>query len=148
MGRRTHTTARTGGTDEQQEMNSRCNAKTTAGKRCRAAAVKGGLCSLHADPQIAVEMGRKSGQARRTKDLLAQEHAELSPPGTAQEVRVALGGFISDVRGRRLDPKVAGTLGYLSNVLLKSIEVSDIETRLAAIESVLGTGEVKEQSKR
>ena len=129
-------------------MNSTCNAKTTAGKRCRAAAVKGGLCSLHADPKLAAEMGRKSGQARRSKDLLAQERAELSPPRTAQEVRVALGQFISDVRSRRLDPKVAGTLGYLANVLMKSIEVADIETRLAALESVLGAGTAKEKSKR
>lgn len=92
-------------------------------------------------------MGRKSGQARRSKDLLAQEQAQLSPPRTAQEVRVALGQFISDVRSRRLDPKVAGTLGYLANVLLKSIEVSDVEMRLGALESVLGVGSAKEKSK-
>jgi hypothetical protein len=129
-------------------MSAKCNAKTTAGKPCRAAAVKRGLCSLHADPQIAVEMGRKSGQARRTKELLAQERAELSPPRNAQEVRVALGQFISDVRSKRLDPKVAGILGSLANVLLRSIEVADVETRLAALESVLGTGTTKEQPKR
>ena len=128
-------------------MNATCNARTTAGKRCRAVAVKDGLCTLHADPKVAVEMGRKSGQARRTKDQLAQERAELTPPRTAQEVRVALGQFISDVRSRRLDPKVAGTLGYLANVLLKSIEVSDIEMRLAALECVLGTGTAKEESR-
>ena len=115
-----YSTARTDGTKEQEPVNATCNAKTTAGKRCRAAAVKDGLCTLHADPKRAAEMGRKSGQARRSKDLLAQERAELSPPRTAQEVRVALGEFISDVRSRRLDPKVAGTLGYLANVLLKS----------------------------
>src|ERR1039457_409284 len=119
-------------------MNATCNATTTAGKRCRAAAVKGGLCRLHADPKLAVEMGRKSGQARRSKDLLAQERAELSPPRTAQEVRVALGQFIADVRSRRLDPKVAGILGSLASVLLRSIEASDLEMRLAALESVLG----------
>jgi hypothetical protein len=129
-------------------MNATCNAKTTAGKRCRAAAVKGGLCSLHADPKLAAEMGRRSGQARRTKDLLAQERAELSPPRTAQEVRVALGEFISDVRSKRLDPKVAGILGSLASVLLRSIEASDLEMRLAALESVLGTGTAKEPSKR
>jgi hypothetical protein len=129
-------------------MSARCNAKTTAGKQCRAAAGKDGLCALHADPKIAAEMGRKSGQARRTKDLLAQERAELSPPRTAQEVRVALGEFISDVRSKRLDPKVAGILGSLASVLLRSIEVSDIEMRLAALESVLGAGKAKEKSKR
>ena len=128
-------------------MNATCNATTTAGKRCRAAAVKGGLCSLHADPKLAAEMGRKSGQARRSKDLLAQERAELSPPRTAQEVRVALGQFIADVRSRRLDPKVAGILGSLASVLLRSIEASDLEMRLAALESVLGVGPAKEKSK-
>ena len=128
-------------------MSAKCNATTTAGKRCRAVAVKGGLCTLHADPRIAVEMGRKSGQARRTKDSLAQERAELSPPRNAQEVRVALGQFISDVRSKRLDPKVAGTLGLLANVLLKSIDVADVETRLAALESVVGAGAAKEKSK-
>jgi hypothetical protein len=29
-------------------------------------------------------------------------------------------------------------LGYLANVLLKSIEVSDVEERLAALETILG----------
>lgn len=129
-------------------MNATCNAKTTAGKRCRAAAVKGGLCSLHADPKLAAEMGRKSGQARRAKDLLVPEDAQLSPPRTAQEVRVALGEFISDVRSKRLDPKVAGILGSLASVLLRSIEASDLEMRLAALESVLGVGTAKELSKR
>src|ERR1035437_1261820 len=128
-------------------MNATCNARTTAGKPCRAVAVKGGLCSLHADPRVAAEMGRKSGQARRAKDLLALEQAQLSPPRTAQEVRVALGQFISDVRSRRLDPKVAGTLGYLANVLLKSIEVSDMEMQLTALECVLRTGTAKEESR-
>jgi hypothetical protein len=125
----------------------KCNAKTTAGKPCRAAAVRGRLCTLHAHPERAAEMGRKSGQARRTKEMLAQEWAELSPPRTAQEVRVVLGQFIADVRSKRLDPKVAGTLGQLANVLLKSIEVADIETRLAALEGVVGAGTAKEKSK-
>ena len=129
-------------------MNTRCNARTTAGEPCRAAAGKGGLCRLHADPKLAAAMGRKSGQARRTRELLAQEWAELSPPRTAQEVRVALGQFIADVRSKRLDPKVAATLGHLANVLLKSIEVSDVEARLAALEAVLGTGATKEQARR
>jgi len=66
-------------------------------------------------------------------------------PRTAQEVRAALDQFISDVRARRLDPKVAGTLGYLANVLLKSIEVSDVEERLAALESGLGAGVPQDQ---
>ena|SRR5262245_20425939 len=129
-------------------MNAICNAKTNAGERCRAVAVKNGLCPLHADPNLAVEMGRKSGKARRSRESPEQSETELAPPGTAQEVRAALGQFISDVRARRLDPKVASTLGYLANVLLKSIEVSDVEGRLAALESVLGVGVPTSQYRR
>jgi hypothetical protein len=44
---------------------------------------------------------------------------------------------MSDVRARRLEPKVASTLGYLASVLLKSIETSEIEERVTALESVL-----------
>ena len=57
---------------------------------------------------------------------------DIAPPQTAQDVRIALGQCFSDVRARRLDPKVASTLGYLANVLLKSIEISDVGKRLAA----------------
>src|ERR1035441_5695676 len=127
-------------------MNATCKAITNAGERCRAVAVKGGLCTLHADPKVAAEMGRKSGKVRRSRDSREQPKHDLAPPRTAQEVMAALGQFISDVRARRLDPKVAGTLGYLANVLLKSIEVSDVEMRLAALESVLGTGTAKHKN--
>ena len=111
-------------------MNTICKATTNAGERCRAVAVKDGLCALHADPKRAAEMGRKSGKARRSRESREQPQPELTPPRTAQEVRVALGQFISDVRAQRLDSKVASTLGYLANVLLKSIEVSDVDPRI------------------
>src|SRR5208282_4252155 len=127
-------------------MNAMCEAKTNAGERCRAVAVKNGLCALHADPNLAAEMGRKSGKARRSRESREKPQPELMPPRTAQEVRAALGQFISDVRARRLDPKVAGTLGYLANVLLKSIEVSDVEERLTALESGLGAGMPQDQT--
>jgi len=129
-------------------MNRTCKANTNAGERCRAIAVKDGLCALHADPARAAEMGRKSGKARRSKGSSEQQQAELAPPQTAEQVRTALGQFISDVRARRLDPKVASTLGYLANVLLKSIEVSDVEGRLAALEGVLEVGVQKDQRRK
>jgi len=119
-------------------MNGICDATTKAGKRCRAVAITDGLCALHADPNLAAEMGRKSGQMRRSK-AAEYEEVDLAPPRTAQDVRTALGLFMSDARAGRLDPKVASTLGYLANVLLKSMEVSDHEDRLTILESVVGT---------
>jgi len=131
-------------------MNARCKARTNAGEPCRAASVKHGLCALHANPHLASEMGRKSGRARRSTNSHEQTQPELVPPRTAREVQVALGQFISDVRAKRLDPKVAGTLGYLANVLLKSIEISDVEARIQALERELqpvSAGEGKRRSR-
>ncbi len=129
-------------------MNTICKATTNAGVQCRAIAAKDGLCALHANPELAAEMGRRSGKARRSGELREQPPPELAPPGTAQEVRTALGQFISDVRARRLDPKVAGTLGYLASVLLRSIEVSDVEERLTALETSLDSRAQKDQCRK
>jgi hypothetical protein len=126
-------------------MSSTCSAKTNAGESCRAVALKNGLCALHADPRRAAELGRKSGRVRRSKSSEEQPQPELAPPQNPQEVRTALGQFISDVRAGRLDPKRATTLGYLATVLLKSIEVVSVEERLAALEKVLRTGVRKDQ---
>ena len=126
-------------------MSDRCRATTNAGERCKAVAMTDGLCALHADPERAVKMGRMSGQARRSKHPDPQPELEMTPPQSAQEVRNALGQFMADVRAGRLDPKVASTLGYLASVLLKSIEVADVEERLAALEKVVGTGQPKNQ---
>jgi hypothetical protein len=118
-------------------MNERCKAKSKSGERCKAFAVENGLCKLHSDPARAAELGRKSGRARRYVLPSEQGEPELVPPRTAQQIRDALGQAMSDVRARRLDPKVASTLGYLASVLLKSIETSEIEERVTALESVL-----------
>jgi hypothetical protein len=116
-----------------------CKARTTSGAPCRAKAVKKGLCSLHADPSRAAYLGRESGRARRLVVPVQESQPEMRPPRTAVEVRDLLGQALCDVRQRRLDHKVASTLGYLSSVLLKSIEVSDVEERVAALEAVLKT---------
>jgi len=118
-------------------MNRTCKGKKKSGEPCRAVAGANGLCNLHGNPARAAELGRKSGRSRRYVLPLEKTDPELAPPQTAQQVRDVLGQAISDVRGRRLDPKVASTMGYLASVLLKSIEVSDVEQRLATMESLV-----------
>lgn len=48
-----------------------------------------------------------------------------------------LSDTIDDVRTGRLDPKVANTIGYLANVLVRALEVGKLEDRLAAIEAAV-----------
>ena len=122
-------------------MNARCKAKKKSGEPCRAIAVEGGLCALHADPALAAELGQRSGRARRRVHRSEQAEPELGPPRTAEQVRDALGQAISEVRARRLEPKIASTMGYLASILLKSIEASDIAERVAALELLKNTSE-------
>jgi len=119
-------------------MNKKCKAKTKAGTRCRGVAGENGFCALHGDPGRAAELGRKSGKARRR--VIHEDDASpgLTPPRTAQEVRDLIGQAMSDVHGRRIDPRIANTLGYLATVLIKSIEVTELTERLEELEKHAG----------
>jgi len=46
-----------------------------------------------------------------------------------------LADTINRVRKGQLDPKIASTIGYLAGVLLRSIEVSELEERTRSLES-------------
>lgn len=100
--------------------------------------VENGLCALHGDPARAVELGRKSGRARRYVRLPAapEECPALSLHSVA-DVTELLGETINQVRGRRIDPRAANTLGYLATAMLKALQQGDTEARLRAIEAVL-----------
>ena len=120
-------------------MSEKCTSKTASGEPCGAWPIRGGTqCALHSDPERAAKMGSRHGR----KAVLPPDTdaPPMEPPKTAGDVRDAIAQVMSDVRSCRLDTKIASTLGYLASVLLKSIEVADVEGRLAALESVLGAG--------
>lgn len=54
------------------------------------------------------------------------------------DVKGLLSETIHQVRTGAIDPKIGNCIGYLSGILLKAIEVGDIEERLAAMEAVVG----------
>ena len=125
-------------------MNELCKARTKSGQPCKGAAGKNGLCLLHAYPERAAELGRKSGQARRNCVLSDEPLLVLQPPRTALEVRDVLGQVMAELRARHVDPRVASTLAYVASVLLKSIEVGDVEDRLAGLEAMLKNRHAKD----
>lgn len=118
----------------------RCAASCSGGGRCRGAPVAGSqYCSFH-DPGRAgaVAAGRSAGGERRSRP-----RAVVSASEADVEVRDAKGVCrllsitINDVRKGRLDPKIANTVGYLAGVLVRAIEVGDLEERLAALEGAV-----------
>jgi len=109
-----------------------CKATTASGQPCKAKPHKDGLCFFHADPQRAAELGRKGGL--RKAACPPDDLKELPAPKTAAELRELLAQSIVEVRAGKLDPKLANSISYLGAGLLRALEVSDIETRLDALE--------------
>jgi hypothetical protein len=102
----------------------RCRAKTLVGKK---------FCALHAEPGRAAEIGRKGGHRRAQYPM--DDLKEFAAPKTASDLRDLLAESIIEIRSGRLDPKIANALGYLGASYLRALEVSDIESRMDALEA-------------
>ena len=121
-------------------MANRCKSRKRDGKRCGAnAQPTNGLCVFH-DPARAAE-GRR---ARRAGGLTRGRVAVVLPAGTPDhplgnttDVSQLLADSINQLRRGQLDPRVANAMGYLTSVLLRSLEQGPVEERLAKIEATL-----------
>ena len=110
-----------------------CEHKKRNGKRCGARALIGqNRCAMHAQPGRAAELGRKGG--RRRAVYSPTDLREFAAPKTAADLRELLAESIIEIRAGKLDPRVAA-LGYLGASYLRALEVSDVESRLDALEA-------------
>ena len=95
--------------------------------------MKAGLCTFHANPQRAAELGRIGGLKNRHYSN-STHPASTNPPKSADDVRNRLAETMAGVHARRLDPKVGNVLASLGKALLEAIEVADLEGRVKALE--------------
>ena len=102
----------------------KCKARTKLGEPCNARATPGGFCSIHSDPGRAADLGRSLA---------------LLPPKTASDLHTALGQIFSKVSSGQMDVRLGRSLGYIASVLVKTIELSDHEIRLRAIEQMINS---------
>ena len=120
----------------------KCRGKTKAGKRCRANALADSkYCWFH-DPRkkSARAAAQKAGGVERSKNnarlVLSAEEADLVLDNT-QAVIELLSETINQARKGKIDLKVANTVGYLSQILLKALDQGELEKRLEEIESYI-----------
>src|SRR5438552_2766730 len=101
-----------------------CTALTKKGDPCSAAPIHGtDLCSLHT-PGRATDMGKVGGkQKRRTRSEVPTEIPKLE---TVEDVKRFLAQLAIDVRMRKVESRLATSLGYLCTSLLKAIEVTEL----------------------
>ena len=109
----------------------KCRAKNKAGKPCGAPAVGDtNRCVMHSGR--AAELGSKGGRRRAAHSPDGLK--EFSAPKSASDLRDLLAQSIVEIRTGKLDPKLANSISYLGSGFLRAIEVSDLESRLAALE--------------
>ena len=60
---------------------------------------------------------------------------KFATPKTAADLRELLAESIIEIRAGRLDPRIAYALGYHGASYLRALEVSEIESRLDALEA-------------
>jgi hypothetical protein len=113
-----------------------CKARTKAGGACQAPAVERGLCFFHAHPEKLAALGRQGGKKNRHGKLADCSLLQI-PLKSIGDVSGLLEETINEVRRGQLEPRVANAMGYLTSVLLRSLEQGLVEERLAKIEAAL-----------
>ena len=58
----------------------------------------------------------------------------LVRPRTTEDRKNMLAETMAGIHARRLDPKIGSVLGYLGTALLKAMEATDLEKRIATLE--------------
>src|SRR5580704_18515781 len=124
-------------------MARKCEFRKKNGERCGADAQTGkSLCVFH-DPARACEGRRARRAGGITRSRLATVLPADSPDhplGNTTDVSALLSDLsdsINRLRRGQLDPRVANAIGYLTSVLLRSLEQGPIEERLAKIKATL-----------
>ena len=113
----------------------KCKARTRSGAHCKAAATPNGFCSIHSDPGRAADLGRLRGESRRCPE----GQIDLAAPKTAADLHKALSQVFSEVGLGKIGAKLGTSLAYITSVLIKTIEVSDHEVRLRAMEQMVNS---------
>ena len=113
-------------------MAEKCGAKTKRGTDCRAAAVKGtSFCGLHGDPKRAVELGRMGGL--RNRHYVDTEPVIINAPKTPEDVTNVLCRVMVDLRAKKMDPKMAHTLTYMTRVLIEAFAATNMQKELESL---------------
>ena len=120
----------------------RCKSLTKEGKPCGTAAMEGGLCFFHANPDKARELGRIGGRKNRRGMV---EAAGAVPP---LDNKIAVGNKIAElvdgICSGRIHPKIGSGVAPLLSLQMRTIEANH-ERRIEALEKQFAEAEAEDQ---
>jgi len=115
-----------------------CGATTLDGKPCSSKAQEGSRFCFSHDPAKSEERRAaqsKGGKANRLKTL-GPDVPDLKVQDS-QDIKKLLSQTIDQVRKGQIDPRVGYAIAYLSSLMLKASEKSELEARLAELEAAV-----------
>ena len=105
---------------------------------CQAPALPGSeFCFFH-DPSRAQERREAQAQGGRQNRMKTLEGS--APDIEVEDCGDAIGllvDTINQVRKGKIDPRVANSVGFLSNILIKAVERDKLETRIQQLERLI-----------
>src|SRR3972149_4601897 len=123
-----------------------CKSIIEGGGACRAAPLRGSDYCLWHSPEHAAEVaeGRRLGGLRRRREVAISGAYDFAGLASVIDVRRLLEVAALDTLGLENSVACSRTLAYVAQVALRTLEVGELEDRLAAVEEVLGA-RIREQ---
>jgi hypothetical protein len=116
-------------------MKIQCQHRRPDGRKCHANAMaRSGFCFFH-DPKRATERleAQRAGGLRNKAASLPLDTPDHDVKN-AGDIVALLGLTLNQVRKGQIDPRLANSVGYISGILLKALEVETLEQRVSALE--------------
>src|ERR1700722_17831905 len=113
-----------------------CSAIKRDRTRCSAATIPGSeFCFFH-DPEKAEDRRQAQSQGGRNNRMKTlPESAPNVRVGNSGDAIALISQTINQVRKGQIDPRIANSVGFLANILLKAVERDKLETRIAQLEA-------------
>ena len=132
-------------------MGKKCGFRKKNGMPCDADAQTGKTRCVFHDPSRAADgmRARKAGGIYRSRRVavLPADTPDQALSNT-KEVSAFLADSINQLRRGQLDARIANGVGYLTSVLLRSLEQDPVEERLAKIEATLAENARENKTER
>ena len=125
-----------------------CAFRLPSGEPCRAAPLHDSQFCLMHSPEHAQEVqeARRLGGLRRKREATVSGAYEFNGLDTVQGIRRILEIALLDTVGMENSISRNRTLAYLAQVALRTLEVGDLEERIAALEQVIQNNPVVHES--
>lgn len=119
-------------------MHRQCAFRSATGKPCRAAPLREGeFCLMHSPERVKeVQEARRLGGLRRRRESTISNAYQFDSLNSVEGIRRIVEVAVLDTLAMENSIARSRSLAYLAQVALHTLEVGDLETRIATLEEL------------